>query len=138
MGVLSGMDSFSMLFRSTLGVSDLCLQLARSGFVAKRVSTDDIVVASGDARVWIEVSSPEDLEPCDCEDEADWPIPRDQAGNFLSLSVRRNPESDALAIRIAHRHVTSMHGAILWDGMDYWERLCKAYVEGKGVGGRNG
>ena len=85
----------------------------------------------GTTHVWIYLSKLDKLDPSDFEDENEWPIPRDRLGILATVTVRRNKESDELAIRIADQLVSDFGGKITWDGMGYWENLYKAHVAKK-------
>jgi hypothetical protein len=122
------MDSFTMLFQAALSVSDITRGLEEVGLDAHGHGPAKMVVSSGEARVWIQILRPEDLDPSDFEDEHEWPIPRDRVASVFDISVRRNVESENLAVKVADRLVTRFGGAILWDGMDQWEERYKAYL----------
>jgi hypothetical protein len=125
------MDSFTMLFQAALSVSDMTRDLQDAGFDAHGQGPAEMVVSSGEACVWIRILRLEDLDPSDFEDENEWPISRDRVGSLLDISVRRNVESENLAVKVADRLVTRFEGAIMWDGMDQWEKRYKAYLATK-------
>jgi hypothetical protein len=125
------MDSFTMLFQAELSVSDITLDLQDAGFDAHGQSPGKMVVSNGEACVWIQILKLEDLDPSDYEDEHQWPISRDRVGSLFDISVRRNVESETLAVKVADQLVTRFGGAIMWDGMDQWEERYKAYLATK-------
>jgi hypothetical protein len=50
---------------------------------------------------------------------------------LLTVNVRRNVESEDLAVKVADRLATKLGGMIMWDGMDQWESRYKAYLAAK-------
>ena len=125
------MDSFTMLFQTALSVSDIARDLQDAGLDAHGQGLTKMVVSSGEACVWIRILKLEDLDPSDFEDANKWPINRDRVGSLLDISVRRNVESEHLAVKIADRFFTKFEGAIMWDGMEQWEKRYKAYLSTK-------
>ena len=120
-----------MLFHAELGVPEITRDLRDAGYEAHGQGPAQIVVSSGEACVWIQILKLEDLDPSDFEDEHEWPISRDQLGSLFDISVRRNVESEALAVKVADQLVTRFGGAIMWDGMDQWEELYTAHLAAK-------
>ena len=45
-----------------------------------------------------------------------------------TITVRRNEESERLAVRLAHELVSAFEASILWDGMDQWKELYRIYA----------
>jgi hypothetical protein len=121
-----------MLFQAALSVPDITRDLQDAGFDAHGQGPTRVVVSSGgEAYVWIQILKLEDLDPSDFEDEHEWPIARDRVGSLLDISVRRNVESENLAVKVADRLVTRFEGAIMWDGMEQWQERYKAYLATK-------
>ena len=125
------MDSFTLLFANVLNPMELARVLQGAGFDAQVQSTDAVGVCDGNAHIWLDIVGREELSEADCEDEDHWPITRDSIGSMMTISVRRNFESNDLAVKVADELVTRFAAAIVWDGMDYWETLYKAYVAKK-------
>lgn len=82
-------------------------------------------VTNGNGCVWISVHKPSELKDNGYENEDEWPLPKDKVGSAISILVRRNDESTALANAIAHQLVKTLDARISWDGMTYWEKLYK-------------
>lgn len=125
------MDSFTMLFQSELSVSDITRDLRDAELEARGQGPVKLVVSCGGACIWIQILKLEDLDPSDFEDEHEWPMSRERVGCLFDISVRRNVESEILAVKVADRLVTRFGGAIMWDGMDQWEERYKAYLATK-------
>jgi hypothetical protein len=123
------MDSFTMLFAARLSPPQISRALEDAGFDAQTQSTGSIGVSTGNAHVWLHITRGENLSPSDCEDEAQWPVPRDRVGMLVTIEVRRNLESDDLAVKVADQLVRNFGATLLWDGMDRWEKLYHALVE---------
>jgi len=125
------MDSFTMLFQAEVSASEIARTLQEVNFDARVQRPDRVAVSSGDAYLWILICRPEDLDPSDFEDEGEWPMPRNRLKSWFDISVRRNVESEDLAVRVADQLVTKLGGAIMWDGMDQWEERYNAYLAAK-------
>ena len=120
-----------MLFTADLDASNIAKVLREGGFRADQTKADTVHVSSGSAYIWIYMSKPDEINPDDFEDEANWPIPRKQLRAVAAIMVRRNTESSALAIKIADELHSKVGGYILWNGMDYWEDLYNSYIAKK-------
>jgi len=124
------MDSFTILFQAELKMPDVMRELQDAGLNAHSQAPSGTVVSMGDACVWIKPFKIGDLDASDFEDEREWPIQPDRVGTLFDVSVRRNVEQEDLAFRIANQLVRTFEGAIMWDGMDNWEKRYAAYLLG--------
>lgn len=122
------MDSFTMLFPVAISSHEMRDALRKADFDASVQSTDAIGVCFGPASVWLDLTSSEDLSAAQREDEVQWPIPRERVALIATVSVRRNVESERLAVKLAHELVSAFGASILWDGMDQWEKLYRMYA----------
>jgi hypothetical protein len=122
------MDGFTMYFLPELTDSQIRQVLESAGFEARSQGPGKVSVSRGEGQIWIYLSKRHELEPSDFEDENEWPIQRDSLGTLASLVVRRNSESEELAVRIANQLATRYAGRITWDGMNHWEQLYNTYV----------
>ena len=117
-----------MYFEPELSAPELSQSLQNSGYDARSHKPGEVHVSRGDAYLWIYLTKRDELEPSDLEDVDGWPICVDRLGTMAALMVRRNSESDDLAVRVADQLVANFNGRITWDGMSYWEGLYNAYV----------
>jgi len=122
------MDSFTILFACVLNPMELARVLQEAGFDAQVQSTGAVGVCDGNAHIWLDITEYDELSEADCEGEAQWPVARDRIGIMVTVSVRRNFESEDLAVKVADELVTRFAAAIVWDGMHQWEALYKAHL----------
>ena len=122
------MDSFTMLFTAALSPYEMRDALRKADFDACVLSTGAVGVCFGPAYVWLDLIRSEDLSPADCEDKVQWPIPHERVALMATVTVRRNVESERLAVKLAHELVGEFEASILWDGMDQWEELYRIYA----------
>jgi len=117
------MDSFTIFFPAEITVDEINAATGKAGVEIYSRAINEISISSGSAHIWIDIHKANELPPGDFDDEEDWPLPKEHVGSVISILVRRNEESDSLAITIAHQLVTTLGGLISWDGMGYWEKL---------------
>ena len=118
------MDSFSILFSFEVLSNEIMPTLAMSlGAQLFNTSEHRFSVVREGAQIWASIRKRSELALMELGWEGEWPLPEDQVRSIVDILVRRNQESDDLALEVAHYLACTLGGAISWDGMDYWEHL---------------
>ncbi len=124
------MDSFSLLFSCEVSNNEIVSAIVSTGAGCVYKSPRELSISRGVAYIWLENNQLSELPPSEFDMAEKWPLPKEKVLSVVDLLVRRNRESEQLALEIAHNLAHKLGGAISWDGMDYWKNLynCK-YVD---------
>jgi hypothetical protein len=118
------MDGFRMYFPLELSGPEIADTLRAAGFEVDELQTRKLgVLADGNAHVWIDLSTRDELDESDLAESDSWPVSLDQLGTLVTIMVRSNDPSSKLAMEVAHLLVEKFSGLITWDGIHYWEAL---------------
>ncbi len=124
------MDSFSLCFSCEVSSSDIVSVISPIGVACAYTSVQVLSVSRGAAQVWLAFMKVGDLPLHAFDRIQEWPLSRKHVLSVVNILVRRNRDSDDLALEIAHTLAQKLGGAISWDGMDYWRNLYNAkYVD---------
>lgn len=117
------MDSFTVFIRGQHPDDEVRRVLLETGAEVSLLEPGRVFVCQKDAAVWVDSYSIAELSPSETRNQQNWPLPNKEVGSVAKVSVRRNEESESLAINIARQLVTKLGGVIRWDGMEYWREL---------------
>jgi hypothetical protein len=118
------MDGFRMYFPLELRGPEIGRTLRAAGFEVRGQHRRKVsVLADGDAYVWIDLSTRDELDESELAESDSWPVSLDQLGTLVTIMVRSNDPSSKLAMEVAHLLVEKFSGLITWDGIHYWESL---------------
>jgi hypothetical protein len=99
------MDSFTVFIRGQHSDDEFRAALLETGAEVSFNAPAQVVVTQEDAAVWVHSYSIADLPPSELRNQQNWPLPAQQVGSVSKVLVRRNEESNSLAINIAHQFV---------------------------------
>ena len=122
------MDSFYLYFRVELSTELLAQELAIDGAQTYVRDSQELHISKGLAYLWINrYNKTQSAWDEFFEEEEKWPFAKELVATLVAVLVRRNKESDLLAIKVAHHLVQRFAGVIAWNGISYWERLYNDY-----------
>jgi hypothetical protein len=111
------MDSFTVFLRGQHSDDELRAALLETGAEVSFTAPARVVVTE-DAAVWVSNYSIGELPPSELRNQQNWPLSSQGVGSVAKVLVRRNEESESLAINIARQLVTKLGGVIRgWNGV---------------------